>query len=94
MLKNDEVVILQELLLARDVDVKVWIRLVQIMKGDARELAGHCRERTIDPRFLNRGVGEEHKDASGCRHSDRMLGDRRIGKSRAGGSRSPELLRL
>jgi hypothetical protein len=73
MLKYDDVVVLQQLLLARNVDVKVWIRLVQIVERDAWQVPGRRRQRTIDPRFLDRGMGKKHKDAGGSRHSGRVL---------------------
>lgn len=65
MLKHDDVVRDELRLLARDFEVKIRIRLVEVVKGHAWDVAGGGGEVAVDARFLERGVGEEDEDAGG-----------------------------
>ena len=73
MLKNDDLVVDEKLLLPPDIDVIVRVRLVEIVEGDGLDVTDEFHEVTICPRLLVGGMGEEDEDRM-ChgRHRSRL----------------------
>lgn len=75
MLEDDDVVGPQELLLMGDVDVKIGVGLVEIVKRDARHGPRGGGETNVDARFLEGGMSEKYEDAGGRGHAGKATGE-------------------
>ena len=62
VLHDHDVVIGEELLLAGDVDVEIRVVLVQVVEGHAGKRAHGLHQPVVDPRLLQRRVGEQDED--------------------------------
>src|ERR1700745_2551981 len=62
MLKDDDIVVNQQPLLALYVDVKIWVLLVEIVDGDIFQATDRRDELPIYPRFLQSRMGEQNEN--------------------------------
>jgi hypothetical protein len=69
----------EQRLLTIHIDMEIWIRLVEVMKRHARDAARGGGEVAVNPRFLQRGMGEEDKDAGS--HAPQRYGEARPGQA-------------
>ena len=63
MMEDDDVVLLSERLFPSHVDVKLGIRLIQIVYGDAFDIRESNPDTGVDARLLEGRMSKEDKDA-------------------------------
>jgi hypothetical protein len=64
MLHDDDVVIGEEFLFPRHIDIEVRVGLVEIVDSHAVDTSRRLDQTAVDPRLSDRGMGKENQDST------------------------------